>query len=46
MVALASDLTNTDAEARVRFGLETLVAGLLAQKHDGRRQASPAEPRS
>ena len=32
LVALAADLTDTDAEARFRFGLEVLVAGLLAQK--------------
>jgi AcrR family transcriptional regulator len=32
LVALAADLTDTDAEARFRFGLEILFAGLLAQE--------------
>ena len=32
LVALAADLFDTDAEARFRFGLDVLVAGLLAQK--------------
>ena len=31
LVALAADLTDADAEARFRFGLDVLVAGLLAQ---------------
>ena len=32
LVALAADLFDTDAESRFRFGLDVLVAGLLAQK--------------
>ena len=32
LVALAADLTDTDAETRFRFGIEVLVSGLLAQK--------------
>ena len=32
LVALAADLTDTDPEARFRFGLDVLVAGLLAQE--------------
>jgi TetR/AcrR family tetracycline transcriptional repressor len=32
LVALAADLTDTDAETRFRFGLEVLVSGLLAHK--------------
>ena len=31
LVALAADLTDADVEARFRFGLDVLVAGLLAQ---------------
>jgi AcrR family transcriptional regulator len=53
LVALASDLTHADPEARFRFGLEILVAGLLARaapmpveadrrSHDGGRKRSPA----
>ena len=32
LVPLAADLTDTDPEARFRFGLDVLVAGLLAQE--------------
>jgi hypothetical protein len=32
LVALAADLTDTDAETRFRLGLEVLVSGLLAHK--------------
>jgi TetR/AcrR family transcriptional regulator, tetracycline repressor protein len=37
LVALAADLTGTDAETRFRFGIEVLVSGLLAQKGQGSR---------
>ena len=39
LVALASDLTHAEPEARFRFGLDILVAGLLA-----RAAPRPAEP--
>jgi TetR/AcrR family transcriptional regulator, tetracycline repressor protein len=37
LVALASDLTQTDAEARFRFGLDILVAGLLTRTRSSRK---------
>jgi hypothetical protein len=42
LVALGADLTGTDPEERFRFGLDVLLTGLLAQKHQGGR--SDADP--
>ena len=44
LVALAADLTDTDAEARFRFGLDVLVAGLLAQGDDRWLPSRPWQP--
>ena len=46
LVALAADLTNTDARERFRFGIQVLLSGLLARKGEERRAGHDSPPSS